>query len=402
MERLYQKQIEEYLIGYKKMVFISGPRQVGKTTISKAAIQNVSNSIYLNWDYIEDRLKILDNHHRLFENLLIIKSDHKPRVVLDEIHKFHDWKNLIKGFYDKFGNDIEFIITGSAKLNIYKKGGDSLMGRYINITIHPLSVSEIASNFSNLSDQYIKDPKNITKDKFEVLLNFGGFAETYLKATPKFHRIWSKQRFEQLFREDVRNVEGISDIYSLELLATIINQQAGMMTSYTALANKVRVSDQTIRRWMSLLEKHYYCFCIRPWSKNIVRSLIKEPKYYLWDWSQIKSDGAKFENLIASHLLKLVYFGNETGLGDFNLHYIRDKQKREVDFVVIKDDKPWMLVEAKVSDISISQSLKYFYELIKPEYAFQVVQNQPIINKSCFDKAGLHIIPAITFLSQLA
>lgn len=401
MDRIYQKQIEEYLVDYKKMVFISGPRQVGKTTISKGAIKGIFNNIYLNWDYADDRLKILDNHHTLFENLLLIKSDHKPRVVLDEVHKYKDWKNLIKGFYDKFGNDIEFIITGSAKLNIFKKGGDSLMGRYINITVHPLSVSEIANNFNNLNDQCIKAPKNITRVEFETLLNFGGFAEPYLKSTIKFHRIWSRQRFEQLFREDVRNIEDINNIYALELLATIINQQAGMMTSYTNLANKVRVSDQTIRRWVSLLEKHYYCFCIRPWSKNVVRSLIKEPKYYLWDWSQIKNDGERFENLVASHLLKAVYFWNETGLGNFSLHYLRDKQKREVDFIVIKDNKPWILIETKVSDISISQSLRYFSELIKPEYAFQLVQNQPAINKSCFDQEGLHIIPAITFLSQL-
>lgn len=400
MERLYQKEVEEYLTNYGKLVFISGPRQVGKTTISKQSIKNNVNSVYLNWDYLEDRQQILSKHNEIFEKLLLIKANNKPRIILDEIHKFKDWKNLVKGFYDKFGDSIEFIITGSAKLNIYKKGGDSLMGRYINLTVHPLSVAEISKNFSD-DIEYIANPKNIRKDEFDALINFGGFAEVYLKGTTRFHRIWSKQRFEQLFREDVRNTEDINNIYTLELLATIINEQVGALTNYTNLANKVRASDQTIRRWLSLLEKHYYCFSIRPWAKNVVRSLIKEPKYYLWDWSQIKDSGAKFENLIASHLLKAVYFWNESGLGDFSLCYLRDKKKQEVDFVIIKDDKPWILVEAKVSDLSISPSLKYFHELLKPEFSFQVVQNKQAIDNSCFDKPGLWIVPAITFLSQL-
>lgn len=399
MDRLYKKQVEEYLTNYGKLVFISGARQVGKTTISKQVIKPNPNSIYLNWDYLEDRNKILNKHAELFESLLSTVSDKKPCLILDEIHKYKDWKNLVKGFYDKFGEDIEFIITGSAKLNIYKKGGDSLMGRYINLTVHPLSVSEIAKNFDNNID-YIKNPKNITIDEFEALINFGGFAESYLKATAKFHRIWSNQRFEQLFREDVRNTEDINNIYALELLASIINEQAGSLISYTNLANKVRVSDQTIRRWLSLLEKHYYCFAIKPWSKNVVKSLIKEPKIYLWDWSQIKDIGVRFENLVASHLLKAVYFWNETGLGDFGLYYLRDKQKREVDLVITKDEKPWILVEAKVSDSTVSSSLKYFYELLKPKFSFQVIQNKQAISGSCFDKPGLWIVPAITFLSQ--
>ncbi|WP_233418912.1 ATP-binding protein [Rickettsia tamurae] len=259
------------------------------------------------------------------------------------------------------------------------------MGRYINLTVYPLSVSEIAKNFDNNID-YIKSPKNITIDEFEALINFGGFAESYLKATAKFYRIWSNQRFEQLFREDVRNTEDINNIYALELLATVINEQA--LISYTNLANKVRVSDQTIRKWLSLLEKHYYCFAIKPWSKNVVKSLIKEPKYYLWDWSQIKDIGARFENLVASHLLKAVYFWNETGLGDFGSYYLRDKQKREVDLVITKDEKPWILVEAKVSDTSLSSSLKYFHESLKPEFSFQVIQDEQAISDSCFDKPG--------------
>lgn len=401
MHRLYQDYIEIIINDYNKMVFISGPRQVGKTTISKNLLSGVTNSHYLNWDYLKDRNIILNKHHELFENILMTISDTKPRVVFDEIHKFNDWKNLVKGFYDKFGDRIEFIITGSAKLNIYKKGGDSLMGRYVNLTVHPLTVAEITGVFANINNNIISEPKEVTIEEYEALQQFSGFAESYLKAEKRFHKIWSKQRFEQLFREDVRNVEDINNIYALELLATIITEQVGELTNYTSLSKKVRVSDQTIRRWISLLEKHYYCFCLRPWSLNVVRSLLKDPKYYLWDWSQITNDGARFENFVASHLFKAVDFWNESGLGNFSLHYIRDKQKREVDFLVVKDNKPWILIEAKLSDTKLSSSLKHFHEILQPEYSFQVVHNLSAVQKNCFAKSGLWIVPAITFLSQL-
>jgi len=398
VDRLYQHYIEKIITSYQKMVFVSGPRQVGKTTISKKLIANLSNSYYLNWDYAEDRDVILNNHHQLFENSIRTISNHKPRIVFDEIHKFDDWKNLIKGFFDKFGDQIEFIITGSSKLNIYKKGGDSLMGRYINLTVHPLTVSEITGSFA--SKDLISLPKEITIAEYNALLQFGGFAESYLKADSGFHKIWSKQRFEQLFKEDVRNVEDINNIYALELLATIINQQTGSLTNYTNLANKTRVADQTIRRWLPLLEKYYYCFCIRPWSKNVVRSLIKDPKCYLWDWSQINDEGARFENFVASHLFKAVEFWNESGLGDFSLHYIRDAQKREVDFLVAKDGEPWILIETKLSDTNISKSLKYFHETLKPKYSFQLISNLPYVERDCFAEEGLMVAPARTLLSQ--
>ncbi len=401
MRRLYQDYIEQVIDDYSKMVFISGPRQVGKTTISKNLLENLTSSNYLNWDYLEDRNIILNKHHELFENTVAIISKTKPRIVLDEVHKFHDWKNLVKGFYDKFGDRIEFIITGSAKLNIYKKGGDSLMGRYVNLTVHPLTVREITSIFKDIDNSIISYPKEISTSEYEALFRFSGFAESYLKSNERFYKIWSKQRFEQLFREDVRDIEDVSNIHALELLAIILTEQISQLTSYTTLSKKVRVSDQTIRRWISLLEKHYYCFCLRPWSLNVVRSLIKEPKYYLWDWSQINNEGAKFENFVASHLFKAVDFWNESGRGSFGLYYVRDKQKREVDFLVIKDNKPWFLVETKLSDTSISSHLKYFHHELKPEYSFQVVHNLPYTARDCFAKPGLWVVPSITFLSQL-
>ena len=396
MQRFYTTAIKTFIEDYQKMVFVSGPRQVGKTTITKNLLSD--KSLYFNWDYLEDRNQIISHHDELLNSVLAIHSDQKPRIVLDEVHKFHDWKNLIKGFYDKFGEDIEFLITGSAKLNIYKKGGDSMMGRYINITIHPLSVAEIVGSSVN---SIINAPSNILKKDFDNLIKFGGFAEPYLKDSEKFHIIWSNQRFDQLFRDDINAVEDINNTDTLELLAILLREQICGITNYSNLANKARISEQTVRRWCALLEKHYYCFSIRPWSQNVTRSLIKSPKYYLWDWSQLLDDGQRFENFIASHLLKAVTYWNETGLGKFALHYLRDKEKREVDFVVIKNNKPWFIVEAKSSDTAVSPSLKYFHDLIKPEFSFQVVRDAAQIEASCFDKPGIWVVPATTFLSQL-
>lgn len=396
MQRFYSSTIERFLADYNKMVFVSGPRQVGKTTITKDLLSD--KNTYFNWDYQEDRNKIISHYDVILNDLAAQKSTNKPRIALDEIHKFHDWKNLIKGFYDKFGDRIEFLVTGSAKLNVYKKGGDSLMGRYINLTINPLSVAEIASSHT---DALINPLKNIHQEEFDNLIKFGGFAEPYFKNSEKFHIIWSNQRFEQLFREDVRNIEDINNINGLELLAILLKAQICSTTNYSNLANKVRISEQTTRRWCALLEKYYYCFSIKPWSQNVTRSLIKSPKYYLWDWSQLTDEGQRFENFIASHLLKAVTYWNETGLGKFALHYLRDKEKREADFIVIKNDQPWFIVEAKSSDSIISQNLRYFHELIKPEFSFQVIRSASAIEGSCFDKPGLWSVPASSFLSQL-
>jgi len=396
MKRFYEAEIDTFLRDYNKMVFVSGPRQVGKTTITKHLLTD--QQYYFNWDYSEDKKYIITEHDRLFTNLVALKSHHKPRIALDEIHKFHDWKNLIKGFYDKFGNQIEFLITGSAKLNIYKKGGDSMMGRYINLTIHPLSVAEIVGSHT---PSLINTIHHIPQDDFDNLMKFGGFAEPYFKNSEKFHTIWSKQRFEQLVREDINNIEDIHNIDTLELLAMLLKDQICSITNYSNLANKARISEQTTRRWCILLEKHFYCFSIKPWSQNVTRSLIKSPKYYLWDWSQLPDEGQRYENFIASHLYKAVTYWNETGLGQFALHYLRDKEKREVDFVVIKNNQPWFIVEAKSSNNTITQNLKYFHNLIKPQFSFQVMKYASPIEVSCFDKPGIWVVPASSFLSQL-
>jgi uncharacterized protein len=383
------------------MLFLAGPRQVGKTTISQLLLEQ-TNGLYLNWDNPSDRLLVLGPYQNIIDKCGAKKlGEPNQLIIFDEVHKYKDWKNHIKGFYDQYKNNYNIVVTGSAKLDIYHKGADSLMGRYFPYTIHPLSLRECLDPRIELNE-FIQKPIIDNKKIYERLFEYGGFPDPFIQQSPAFSQQWQSTRFKQLIREDLRDLSLIQDIAQLEVLAQLLQLQAGQLCSYNSLSNKIRVSDQTIRRWISLLEATYFCFAIRPWTKNVSRSLLKEPKIYLWDWSVIDDKGAKFENFIACHLQKYIYFLTETGCGKFKLHFLRDKEKREVDFLVVKNDKPWLMVETKFSDDShISSNLKIFQNQIQAKYVFQVAHNMPYVDQSCFEHTTPIIVPARTFLSQL-
>ena len=403
MKRIYTELIQYHLKEYSQMVFLGGARQVGKTTIAKDILQKI-NGIYLNWDAPQNRDIILNRLDKtLSEKMPPTLSHSQGLLILDEIHKYKDWKNHLKGIYDTLQDSVKIIVTGSARLDLYKKGGDSLMGRYFPYTIHPFSVRELVSSSVNMQDPLlIQEPKEISSDLFDALWTFGGFPEPLIRQNKRFHTLWKSTRFQQLFREDIRDMDSIRDLSQLELLAIILERQAGQLLNYTTLSTHVRVSDNTIRRWIEVLENFYFCFKISPWSHNISRSLLKDPKIYLWDWSTIEDKGARFENFIASHLLKAISFWKEIGLGNFGLHFCRTKDQKEVDFLVTQDQKPWILIEAKYGDSSrLSPSLVEFQKLLQAPHALQVVFNMPYVHKSCFEFHSPMIVPAKTFLSQL-
>ncbi len=323
--------------------------------------------------------------------------------MFDEIHKFTNWRDFLKGFYDSYPNKCSILVTGSAKLDVFNRGGDSLMGRYFPFHFHPLSIAEITQEGVNTVQEYWENPKPIEDEQFVALWEFGGYPDPYLKQNMAFSRRWKKLRSQQLFSEDIRDLTRIQDIDRLEILAEKLKQQVGSLTSFQSLATQLRVSDNTIRSWLETLKTLYYCFAIRPWSQNVSRSLLKEPKYYLWDWSLCVDEGMKAENMVALHLLKAINFWNDTGVGDYGLYFIRDKDKREVDFVVTKNNQPWMLIEVKLShNKGISSSLYHFHERLKPKFSFQVIFNMDYVQKSCFEEVGIvQIVPLKTFLSQL-
>lgn len=402
MKRLYTSAILEHIESDRQMLFLMGPRQVGKTTTCRSLKKAFKKFYYLTWDDIENRELILRGPKAVASHLhLDYIQEAKSLVVFDEIHKYPLWKDFLKGFYDVYSEYTHIIVTGSARLDVYKKGGDSLMGRYFLYRFHPLSVGELAHQ-TFPEEEIRENPTQISEKKFEALWKYGGYPDPFIKASQRFFNKWNLLRFHQLFQEDIRDLTRVQELKQLEILAQLLKLQVGMNVSYESLAKKVRVSGHTIRNWIEILSSLYYCFEVRPWSNNISRSLIKEPKIFLWDWSQIPDEGARAENFIGAHLYKSVHFWTDAGFGKYELYYLRDKDQREVDFLVVRDEKPWFLVEVKKSENKgISPALEYFQDATKAQHAFQVVLDLPWVKKNCFEITHPVIVPARTLLSQL-
>ncbi len=403
LRRLYQPLVADHFKEHRQMLFLMGPRQVGKTTLSFHIKDSLEcDFYYLNWDNLDDRAVILGGPKAISEFITFSRlRKNPPLLAFDEIHKFKEWKNLLKGFFDTYADNgnVKVIVTGSARLDVFKLGGDSLMGRYFRYRIHPFSVSELLERETRQTE--ILPPAKIEEALFENLYHFGGFPEPLLKRDEAFYQQWKQLRLQQLFYEEVRDTTRIHQIQQMELLALHLKEQAGSLTNYTNLANKIRISSETVRRWVGTLSQLYYCFLIRPWSTNVTRSLLKDPKIYLWDWSLIEDPGARAENFVAAHLLKACHYWTDRGMGSYEMFYLRDKEKREVDFLITKNEKPWFLVEVKQSDKSLNASLGYFQKQIQAPHAFQIVLNADYEDVNCFEYSQPVIVPVRTFLSQL-
>lgn len=401
IKRIYTSVIKEHFKNHRQMIFLSGPRQAGKTTVSLMAKEFTNQFSYLNWDNLDHRKIVLEGVESVasFAGLDRLTLE-ETIIVFDEIHKYSKWKTFLKGFFDTYKEKVKIIVTGSSRLDIYKKGGDSLMGRYFPYRLHQLSIAELQR--VELSGKEINELFQSKSNDFEKLLKNGGFPEPFIKNDPRFLNRWKTLRQEQLIREDIRDLSRIQELGQIEILAEILKHQSGQLTNYSSIAKKVNVSSDTIRRWIKTLQSFFYCFTVQPWSKNIPRSLIKEPKIYLWDWINVEEEGSRVENLVASHLLKAVHFWTDCGFGQYDLWFIRDKEKREVDFLVSQDKKPWFLVEVKLSSKGgISKNLAYFQDKIKAKHAFQVVFDMDYIPRDCFKHLDPIIVPARTFITQL-
>ncbi|MBW2616587.1 MAG: ATP-binding protein, partial [Deltaproteobacteria bacterium] len=328
--RYYKKSIKEDL--KNKMVFIGGPRQVGKTTLALTFLPKASEKhpAYLSWDDISVRSELLKGE---------LPGDQKL-IILDEIHKFSRWRGLVKGFYDINRSETSFIITGSARLDHYRKGGDSLQGRYHYYRLHPFSIGELN--------------KKPTMNDFNLLFKLGGFPEPCLRGEERFWRRWQRERLQRVIYDDIRDLENIKEISLLELLASELPNRVGAPLSVKNLKEVLQVAHETVDRWINIFEKMYYCFRIPPYGARKVRAVKKEQKLYLWDWSIIPETGPRFENFIASHLLKYCHFVEDTEGFSMDLKFLRDTDKREVDFVVLKDGKPLFAVECKTGENKIN------------------------------------------------
>lgn len=401
MQRIYLSLVGEHFRENRQMVFLTGPRQAGKTTVGLMAAEFTDRFTCLNWDNLDHRAVIIKGPAHVAQTIGLDRlSSEKPVIVFDEIHKWGKWKSFLKGFFDTYQSKVHILVTGSSRLDLYQKGGDSLMGRYFPYRLHPLSVAELKR--TKLSDGIIQAPISVSQKDFQKLFRSGGFPEPFLKDNPSFLTRWRRLRERQLLQEDIRSLSRIQELGQMEILTNLLKHQPGQLTNYSALAVKIQVSVDTIRRWIKTLESFFYCFTLKPWSKNIPRALLKEPKTYLWDWVEIQDEGRRFENMVALHLLKAVHFWTDRGLGEYDLWFIRDKEKREVDFLVTRDQKPWFLAEAKLSaKHGLNKNLFYFQRKVGAKHAFQVIRDLDFISKDCFTYHEPIMVPALTFLSQL-
>jgi len=356
----------------KKMVFVGGPRQVGKTTMAKGILsESFPDGRYFNWDFDEDRQDILKKKWSTDDTLL----------VFDELHKFPRWKRWIKGIYDVSREKHSFLITGSARLDIYRRGGDSLMGRYHYWRLHPFTLDEI--------------PKGISpKDAFRRLMSVGGFPEPFLDGDEREARRWRRERFDRVLREDVRDLDSVRNIQLLGLYLDLLRHRVGGLITISNLAGDLEISPKTAKSWLEVLERMYLVFSVRPYTKSLPRAVLKPPKVYFFDNADVIGDeGARFENLVATSLLKRLHFLEDRDGYRYELRYIRDKEGREVDFAVVKAGRVEELVEAKYAEENISRSLVYYAERLKPKKATQVVAEI----RRPYDKGGIRVTDPISY-----
>ena len=354
----------------RKMVFVAGPRQVGKTTLALALPD--ARDGYLNWDVAEHRERILRRElppSRLW--------------VFDEIHKYRSWRNYLKGLYDARPKGVRILVTGSARLDVYRFGGDSLQGRYHLLRLHPLSAAELRlTNSDELGD----------------LLKLGGFPEPYFSGSQVEARRWSREYRTLFVRDEVANLERVQDLGALELLMLRLPELVGSPLSINALREDLQVSHKTAAAWLEVLERLYAIFRLPPFGAPTIRAVKKEQKHYHLDWSVVPEDPARFENLVACHLLKWIHHQQDTQGRDVELRYFRDTDGREVDFVVLDQRRPVLCVECKWSDAAADKSLRYFKIRFPDCDAWQISATG---TRDYVNADGIRVAPALRLLTTL-
>jgi predicted AAA+ superfamily ATPase len=353
------------LASAKPMVFLAGPRQSGKTTLAQTVASEFQTSYYFNWDYVADRKRLLAEPDWL--ERLPRQPGGAPLIILDEIHKYRRWKTYVKGLYDVFHNRCRFLVSGSGRLDIYQRGGDSLAGRYEMLHLWPLTLAELCpatsrQDFLNNPLTAVSGGSSQDRDSWHALMQCSGFPEPFLAGSVNRWRRWSRAYGRQLIREDIRDLAHLKELDLFETLHELLPDRVGSPLSLNGLAKLLQVSYNTVKAWMQLLQRFYLVFSISPWSKRISRGLRKEQKVYLFDIPRISDETFRFENAVALELHRAIHFWNDLGIGDFGLHYVRNKEKEEVDFLIARDRQPWLLVEAKSAEPKPAKALRRFQD----------------------------------------
>ena len=372
MKRSLANPIKEDL--NNKIVFLTGPRQTGKTTLSKMLFKSYE---YYNHDLSEHRVALVEKNW----------DRKKDLIIFDELHKKKNWKTWIKGIYDTEGARPRLLVTGSAKLDISKKMGDSLAGRFFQFRLHPFDLKELKGTLKS-------------EEIFNRLINISGFPEPFLKGKETFYKRWKKSHLDIILRQDLLDLENVRNIQSIETLIEILRYRVGSPVSYNSLSNALEKSPKTIKRWLTILENLYIVFKVTPYHKNIARSLLKEPKYFFYDTGHVLGDkGAKLENLVAASLLKELDFLEDTLGYNASLHYLRNKDGREIDFLVLIDNKPSHAIEVKWADDQPSPHFKHFSRFFKCVKKVQLVKE---LKKEKTYPDGLEIRKVVPWLEALS
>lgn len=403
MERYLAPVIAEHLKDLRQMVFLTGPRQVGKTTLAKSFLHPVEpGTNYYNWDVTAERKKLLS---KIFSGEETLGGD--GIIVFDEIHKYLRWKNTLKGLFDQYEPHTHWIVTGSARLDVYRRGQGSLLGRHFTYHLSPYSVAELVAHTAAVpvgellarASQF--ENTTTCRDALTVLNKFGGFPEPLFTAKENFLRQWRESRLDRLVNQDLGSLEALRNLPMVEQLMMLLPSRVGSLLSINNLREDLEVHFATVKHWLELLENAYYGFFIRPFSKKTGRMLKKESKWYVWDWSELDDPAARYENLVAVHLRKYVDYMCDTGKAKLSLHFVRDKEKRDVDFVICDSLKPALLVECKLSDAAPADSLLYFARQLKVPAAVQIIMSDVPMRQVAKDPSPIWVMPASRFLSAL-
>ena len=366
--RYLLRQVEADLA--RKMVLVAGPRQVGKTTLG-LSVPNARDG-YLNWDIAEHRERILQR-----------ELPSGPLWFFDEIHKYRSWRNYLKGLYDGRSANQQILVTGSARLDFYRFSGDSLQGRYHLLRLHPLSTAELGISRQN---------------DFLQLLTLGGFPEPFFEGSEVEARRWSREYRNLLINEEIAGLERIQDLGNLELLVLRLPDLVGSLLSLNALREDLQVSHRTVANWLSALERLYAVFRLSPFGSPKIRAIKKSQKHYHYDWSLVPEAGPRFENMVASHLLKWVHFRQDSEGLDLELFYFRDTDGREVDFIVAEKGKPITAVECMGADSKPDKNLRYWKIRFPDCDAWQLSATGA---KDFVSPEGIRVCHAMEFLKGL-
>jgi len=404
-QRSLDHAIEEIAFSSHKIAMVSGPRQCGKTTLARTMLERRKTGVYRNWDQVAFRRQWSMNPSDVVPES---EGNGVPLVVLDEIHKERRWKRNLKGVYDTLESPCDFLVTGSARLNVYRKGGDSLLGRHYAFRMHPFSVRELERPDVPAPDRMLESlfaraerGHKVPEDALKALMTYGPFPEPLLEQNARKANLWRRNREQLVIREDLRDLSHLPELDRIEMLAALLPERIGSLFSYASMGRDLETSIPTVKRWMAWLKDLYYLFEIKPWSRRIHRSLLREGKVYLWDYGAVPDPAARFEDLVALHLLKTCHTWTDTGEGVFDLFFLRDKEKHEIDFLIVRDGVPWLPVEVKMSDLEPSPNWKRFAPMLPCKRSLQLVY-QPAWKLHDFGPSRLLVAGAAEGLGYFA